>query len=252
MRFQANHAALDQGRPLAVANVPDDFGQDLVHRLEPSAVERMGPHPEALGDTMNFRRGLAGLGHADGVAVVLHDEEHRESFALSPVQCLEELSFACCAFAGRYVDKLALSVLLAGFGHADGGEILGAGTSGLRHQLQFTGRPLLRHVDAAGVRVSVAAEHPQEEVLEVHAEGNGDSLFPIIGIEPVVPGLEEHRDSGLDLLVPASGSVERAFALLDEDLHALFDVVDVKHLVVEFADHRVGDDPFFDWGWGPD
>jgi hypothetical protein len=65
-----------------------------------------------LGDRVDLGPGLAGLRHADRVAVVLNEEEHGKLVAAGVVQRLEELAFGGRALTRRHVDDLVVAVAL--------------------------------------------------------------------------------------------------------------------------------------------
>ena len=244
---QANHVELDQRRPVAGADVADQAGHEPVDLVEGAgAVELVGGQAEALGDPVDLGSRLVLLRHADGVAVVLHDEQHRQALARGPVERFEELSLAGGTLAGGRIDDRVGAVVAHGAGSAEGRQVLGAGGGALRHEPEIAGRPLLGHVDAAGVGIPVTAEQAQEDVLVGHSERDGHALLAVVGVEPVVAWAHQHRHADLHLLVPASRGIEGQPALLEKDLGALLDVVALEHLLVQLPEHLAGNDTFGD------
>ena len=120
MRFHSDYLALDKSGPASVTHFVDDGRYHLIHRFEPSTIDRISWHPKPLSDTVNLGASLRRLGDADRVAVVLNHEEHWQAFAAGPVQCLEEFALACRSFAGCDVNDFVGSIPSDGPRHSNG------------------------------------------------------------------------------------------------------------------------------------
>lgn len=135
MRFHSDYLALDKSGPASVTHFVDDGRYHLIHRFEPSTVDRISWNPKPLSDTVNLGASLRGLRDADRVAVVLNYEKHCQAFAAGPVQCLEEFAFACRSFAGCDIDDFVGSILSDGPRHSNGRKELRSRSRRLSNQM---------------------------------------------------------------------------------------------------------------------
>jgi hypothetical protein len=198
----AHHVRLHQKGTGTLAHLPHQGLQGGEHVGEAGAVHLQRLHAEALGDGVDVGTGLRALGHADGIAVVLDDEEHGELLAPGVVEGLEELALGGGTLPGGDVDHLVPAVLLDGLGHAHGLEELGARAGGGGDHAQGLAGEVLAHVPAPAAGVLRLGEHVQEDVLAGEAQAHHEGLFPVVGEEPVLPRLQQHGHRDLELLVP--------------------------------------------------
>jgi hypothetical protein len=181
------------------------------------------------------------LRNADGVAVVLYEEEHGELIAAREVQRLEELALGSRALAGRDVDDLVGPSCLDRLRHPGGLQVLRPRARGRGDDAKRLGREVLAHVPAAAARVVGLREHVKEDVLRRHPQADHERLLTVVGEEPVLSGGQKQRHGDLQLLVSARGRVERNFAGADEDLEPLFDGIDREHLVEQVEVDRAAE-----------
>ena len=208
--------------------------QRFIEVLEPSPIQAQSRHAKPLGDSVYLGTRLTGLRHANRVIVILDHKKHRQFLTRSPVQSFEEFTFASGTLSGRDIYHLVAAVRFDGTGHPHGIQILCAGYRRWSHQPQFAGRPLLRHVAAVGVRIALAAQHAEEDVLDGHAQTYRNRFGSVIREEPVVTRLQQHSHADLEFLVAARRRLETALALSHKYLHPLFDVEHGQHLAIEF------------------
>src|SRR5678815_5326533 len=116
MGVETDHMGLDEARAAAMTHLVDERPEVVVHVGEPCAVHLDRAHVEPARDVLHVRAGLDFLRHADGVTVVLDEEEHGQLLADGPVERFEELPLAGGAFSRRDIDDLVKTLLLDGTG----------------------------------------------------------------------------------------------------------------------------------------
>ena len=232
-------------RPLAGAGVGNRLRHGAIAR------QKVGP-VDALDEEARERRDEPGDvaagrlhldGHRDRVAVVFDDVDDRQVAEARRVERLPELSFARRAVADRDVgDLVAMEARLAaldrrdllvearGFRAADGLEALRAGRARLRDDVELLVSPVRRHLPAARRRVVLRPDRGEQHFVGGHAERQAERPVAIVGIEPVVGGLELHAGGDQDGLVAGAADLEEDQAL----------VLELDFLVVNPAgqDHR--------------
>ena len=170
--------------------------------------------------------------HRDGVAVVLHQEDHRQLEVGGGVERLPELALAGGAVAGGAEHDLVAVRLLVPVGDAlDAGvaepclraahglEELGAGGARRADDVEGLVAPMGRHLPAARVGIVGGADGGQELLRGRHAEAETERAIAVVGVEPVVGGAEDPRGGHQDALVAGARDLEEDLVLpLELDL----------------------------------
>ncbi len=150
----------------------------------------------------------------DRVAVVFDEEEDRQLQVRRRGDGLPELALGRLPFAARNVDDLvAVEVALFGelrdaahpparLGRADRVQELGAGTGRLRDDVQPLVTPVGRHLAARRGRVVLRADRLEKHLVGGYAELEDQSTIPVVALEPVVAGPENHPRGRRHGLVP--------------------------------------------------
>ena len=135
------------------------------------------------------------------------------------------------AVAGRAVDDLVGAgrrrsasaatrrSVQPGLGAADRLEELRAGRDDCVTMLSALVAPVRRHLPAAGARVVLRADAPQEHLEGVMPELQAERAVAVVGEEPVVARLEDHAGRGEHRLVAGAADLEEDLVLpLELDL----------------------------------
>src|SRR3984893_4999504 len=150
--------------------------------------------------------------HGNRVFVVLHAKNYRQAKGGCGVQRLPEFAFAGSAVAERDVgdlgalelDILELAVIAfgllssvgmpgeiaAGFGASDGLQDLGTGGGRLSNDIEPLVGPVRGHLAAAGTGIVGRADGTEQHLVRSCAQGETQGAIAVIGIEPVVGGLQ--------------------------------------------------------------
>ena len=231
VRVRADHLGVHERRALARARVVDGRGHRLVAGEEVGAVDALDEEAGERGDEL--RDVAAGRLHFDRdgnrVAVVLDQVDDRELERARGVERLPELPFAGGAFADRDVgDLVGLVERLASFDRgdplvhaarfrrADGVQALRARRARLRHDVERRVAPVRRHLPAAGVRIVLAADRAEEHLERRHAEHQAQRAVAVVGMKPVVAGLQDHARRREDAFVSGAADLEEDQALVLE------------------------------------
>ena len=245
VRVRPDDLGVHERRPLAGARVGDRVRHGAIAR------EEVGP-VDALDEEARERRDeprdvAAGRLHLDGnrdrVAVVFDEVDDGQVAEARGVERLPELAFARRAVADRDVgDLVAMEARLAafdrrdllveerGFRAADGLQALRAGRARLRDDVELLVAPVRRHLPAARGRVVLRPDRGEQHFVGGHADRQAERAVAIVGIEPVVGGLELHARGDEHGLVAGAADLKEDQAL----------VLELDFLVVDPAgqDHR--------------
>jgi len=96
---ETHHFGFNQDRSAAVPHALDQRRQRLIERFVPGAVDVITGQTETCGNTMDFRAGLSILRNADGITVVLDEEQNGQFLARRPIDGFKEFTFAGGAFS---------------------------------------------------------------------------------------------------------------------------------------------------------
>ena len=159
--------------------------------------------------------------HRDRVAVVLDEVEDGQLQVGGGVEALPELALGRRAVPGGAVDDLvarerggrgpghvARRQVQAGLRAADRLEELGAGGRGLRDHVEPRVAPVRGHLPAAGARVVLRPDRAQHHLVGRHAELEHQGPVAVVGVEPVVAGLEDQARRDEHRLVAGAADLE--------------------------------------------
>ena len=229
--IRADDLRVHERRTLAGAGVLDRGGHRLVGADEVGAVdaldeearERRHQLGEIAAGRLHFDRGR------DRVAVVLDQVDNRQPARAGGIQRFPEFPFARRPFADRDVgDFVALEVRLApldrrdlfvepaGLRCADRVQALRAGWTRLRHDVELLVAPVRRHLASTGVGIVLGADGAEQHLERRHAQGEAQGAIAIVGMEPVVAGLQHHAGGGEHGFVPGAADLEEDQALVFE------------------------------------
>ena len=157
-------------------------------------------------------RGLHFDGHGNRISIILHAKNYRQAVVGGGVQRLPEFAFAGGAVAERDVgdfiapelDILELAVIAvgflrglgmpgeiaAGFGASDGLQNLGAGAGRLGDDVEVLEGPVRGHLTAAGTGIVGCAYGAEQHFVRSCAQGEAQGAVAVVGVEPVVVGLQ--------------------------------------------------------------
>ena len=169
--------------------------------------------------------------HGDGnrVAVVFDHEEHRQLLRTCGIQSFVKLALAGGAVAAGDVGDLVLIVadvlaqrrvyrliqgalelivVKAGFGRAHGLEELRAGGRRARDEIQLGVAPVGRHLAAGRRRIIFSAHRLEQHLVRCDAQHQAKRTVAIIGVKPVVSGLQQHAHRRHDALMPGPADLK--------------------------------------------
>ena len=233
-----NHVGVNQSRPLSGAGVLRGLREDVEGGEHIAAIHFLNEETGKSGQQLGY--GPAGgvdlHRHRDGVAVVLHQEDHRQLQVGRGVERLPELSLTGGPVArgaenhlvalGQLIpvwDAIDLRVPQPGFGASDSLEELGSGGARGADDVEVFVPPMGRHLPATGVRVIGRADGGEELLGGGHAQAQAQRPVPIVGIEPVVGGTEHPGRGGEDGLVARPRNLEEDLVLaLELDLLVVY------------------------------
>ena len=203
-----------------------------------------------VGESADQTRNVAARGlhfdrHGNRVLVVLHAKNYWQAAVGGGVQRLPEFAFAGRAIAERNVsdfialklDVLELAVIAvgflaslgmpgeiaAGFGASDRLQNLGARGRRLGDNIEPLVGPVRRHLTSAGAGIVGRTHGAKQHFIRRCAQRKTQRAIAVIGIEPVVAGLQ-HKGCG-----DAHGFVSRAGDLEEDLLLALEQDLAVVH-----------------------
>ena len=222
---------MDQCRTPSGPDVRGRLGEGPVAGEEVGAVDGVHVQPRERAhearDVTAWR--LDVHGHGDRVAVVFHEEEHRQPFRARRVQRLPELTFARRAFAeGREDDLVSAktgctirdvgqaAIEHAGLGRADRVQDLRRRRARSGHDVQRLVAPVRGHLSSAVARVERRADAGEQHLERGHAELKAERPIAVVRMEPVVAGLEGHPGSDLHGFVAGAADLEEDAALVAE------------------------------------
>ena len=210
----------------------------------------------AAGDVLD-RRLEAGR-HADGVAVVLDHDDHRQLVDAREVQPLVEVALVARALAQLGDRDLVCAADLGGEGDAHRVQHLGRHGRALRHDVVDGRAVVAGHLAAAGAGVVGPGELGQHDLPRRHAEGHAGGHRAVVGHQPVVAPAQVEEEADLRALVALAaddeghlaGAVQHPHALVegarggDEPIHLDELVAPQPQLRAEGQVHAVGGGPF--------
>ena len=195
-------------------------------------------------------------GNADGVAVVLHAEDHRQLLIRRGVDRLPEL-----ALRGRALAHAGQHHLVAVEVHIAEGAIVAFrfggrfgmaaecppslcaahGVQQLRRRrrrraddMQRAAAPVRRHLPAAACRIGSRAHGLQHHLVGRNAQRQAQRAIAIVGKEPVVAGTQGQRRAHLQRLVARGRNLEEDLLLAFEEDFAVVHRAGEKHQPVDF------------------
>ena len=222
---------MDERRALARARVVHGRGHRPVAGEEVGAVDALDEETGERGDQLRnvATRRLHFDRDGNGVAIVLDQIDDRELERTGGVERLPELPFAGGAFADRDVghfvglverfasfDRGDPLVEPTRFRRADGVEALHPGRARFRHDVQLGVAPVRRHLPTAGVRIVFAADGSKEHLERRHAEHQAQRAVAVVGMKPVVAGLQDHARRREDTFVSGAADLKKDQALVLE------------------------------------
>ncbi len=109
--------------------------------------------------------------------------------------------------------------IAAGFGASDGLQNLSARGRRLRDDIEPLEGPVRGHLAAAGIRIVGCAHGAEQHFKRSCAQGETERAVAIVGIEPVVGGLQRQGGSDSQSFVAGARDLEEDFLLaLEQDL----------------------------------
>jgi len=147
---------------------------------------------------------------ADGVAVVLDQEDDRIAVEAGEVDGLPEFAFAGGPFAaGDKGDFFGVGFEIAGgMGATDGLEVLGASGGTAADDVEVCRGPVAGHLAATAHGVGSGTDGLEKHLFLGDAEGEGQSAIAIVEMEPVETGFAGHTGGDLDCFVASGRDLE--------------------------------------------
>ena len=205
VRVEADHVGMHQRRSAAFPAPVGGLPHGAVGGQEIGAIHF---HAEQAGKARDQARnaaagGLAFDGDGDRVAVVLDEEQHRQSLQTGGIERFPELALAGGAFARGDQRNLAgwVARVARGFGASHGLVVLRAGGRGRADDVKLPVAPMGRHLAAARSGVGGRADSLLQHLVGGDAESQAERAVAVIGKEPVVPGPQDHAGGHLDGLM---------------------------------------------------
>ncbi len=214
---------VDEGRPLARAAPLDGAATRGVRGERVAAVALLEVEVwEGLHESRDAAaRGLHLDRDRDRVAVVLHEEEDGQLQVARGVQRLPELALARRPVADGYVDDFILLEELcpapelgdeleavAGLGAADRLQELGPRGARLGDDVVLGVAPVRGHLPAAARGVVSGGDPLEQHLVGGDAEPQAERAVPVVGVEPVVAGLEVEGRADENGLVARAADLE--------------------------------------------
>ena len=110
-------------------------------------------------------------------------------------------------------------VVAAGFGATDSLQNLRSGGRGAGHDVQVGKAPVRRHLASARTGIVARAHSLQQHVVSGRAQGEAERPVAVIGIKPVVTGLQGKGRSHAHGFMAGAGDLEKDLLLaLEQDL----------------------------------
>ena len=207
---------MDEGRPQALAAVLDRVPERVVGLEEVRAVDLRDEEVRVVAHELRDRtaRRVDLDRHGDRVAVVLDEKQDGQLQVARRGKRFPELAFGRLPVSPGDVGHLVrLEASLAGelgdpalppppLGGADGVEELGPRAGRLGDDVQPLVPPVGGHLAPGRGRIVAGPDRLQEHLVGGDAELEDQGAVPVVRVEPVVSGLQDHPGGRANRLVP--------------------------------------------------